>query len=453
MAVSSHGNQGGGRLPRGPHGLEPNQVEADQRQRLIDAMVRLAGERGYAATTVADIIGLAQVSRKTFYAHFADRDKLLLAAFDSAASIALEEARAAARRTGGSTRQFEAVMRRLCRVAQDTPGVIALCTIEIAAHADGLTRRDRLMVDYGDLIAECTSSNRERLHELPPALTRVSAGGAHRMIDACLRSGRLDELSTLPPQLGRWVRSYFPVPPQLASSRVAASGIAGDAPGRLAGGRAPGTLTLTPSSYQPPPMKRSSGSVYHSNRERILDAVARLTAAHGYTTLTARSIAEHADLSERAFLAHFKSSDDAFAAAVEIGHMKGQALVERARSSTSDWRTGVRHAIHTLLDFLSTEPYFTRLAFVDAPLAGPVMARRTHEHANAYGRLLLDGAPQRRKPPPIAPEAVVHGLFELAFYHAASGKVKELSHTAREASYLALAPFLGVSEAAEVASE
>jgi cob(I)alamin adenosyltransferase len=29
----------------------------DQRQRLIDAMVQLAGERGYAATTVTDLIG------------------------------------------------------------------------------------------------------------------------------------------------------------------------------------------------------------------------------------------------------------------------------------------------------------------------------------------------------------------------------------------------------------
>jgi hypothetical protein len=90
--------------------------------------------------------------------------------------------------------------------------------------------------------------------------------------------------------------------------------------------------------------------------------------------------------------------------AVEIGHLKGQALVERARSSTRDWRTGVSHAIHALLEFLASEPYFTRLAFVDAPLAGPEMTRRTHEHAGAYARLLLDGAPQRRRPPRSPPK-------------------------------------------------
>lgn len=48
--------------------------------------------------------------------------------------------------------------------------------------------------------------------------------------------------------------------------------------------------------------------------------------------LTAQAIAERADVSERAFLAHFKSKDDAFTAAVEVGHMKGMAIIARART-------------------------------------------------------------------------------------------------------------------------
>jgi AcrR family transcriptional regulator len=220
----------------------------------------------------------------------------------------------------------------------------------------------------------------------------------------------------------------------------------------LAGGRAPGTLTLSPSGYEPPRVTRSDGFVYHANRERILDAVAQLTATSGYAALTAQAIAEHADVSERAFLAHFKNKDEAFAAAVEIGHIKGQALVERARSNAGDWRTGVQHAVLSLLEFLASEPYFTRLAFVDAPLAGPAMTKRTHEHAAAYARLLLDGAPKRRRPPAIAPEAAVHGIFELVFHYAAKHEVAQLPSVAREASYLTLAPFIGVTEAAEIAA-
>jgi AcrR family transcriptional regulator len=219
----------------------------------------------------------------------------------------------------------------------------------------------------------------------------------------------------------------------------------------FAGGRAPGTLTLAPKDYRPPLGKQSSAFTQHSNRERILDAVARLVSAHGYTALSAQAIAERANIAERAFLTHFKSKDEAFAAALEIGHMKAQALVERARFEAPDWRTGVRQGIGALLEFLAGEPYFTRMAFVDAPLAGPKMTLRTHEHAGAYARLLLDGAPQRGRPPGIAPEAIAHGIFELAFHYAAQHKVEELPKLSSFATYLTTAPFLGTADAAELA--
>jgi AcrR family transcriptional regulator len=450
MAVISHSTRTGGKLPRGPHRLTSEQVAVDQRQRLIDAMLWLAGESGYAAaTTVADVIERAEVSRKTFYAHFADRDELLLATFDATALSAFEGVRAASLSTGGPTRRIEAFMRRLCRVARESPSTIALSTIEIAAvDPAGLERRDRLIGDYGTLIDECLRSETKQ-SVMPSTLLRTLAGGVHRTIDAYLRAERKDELTVLARELSRWTRSHHPLPSSMGESASSFRPNIGSY--GLLGGRAPGTLMLAANGYQPPRTTRSSGFVHHTNRERILDAVAQLVSIRGYTSLTAQSIFDHADLSERAFLAHFKNRDDAFAATVEIGHMKGQAIVERARSNAPDWRTGVRQAVCALLDFLASEPYFTRLAFVDAPLAGPAMTRRTHEHAGAYARLLLDGAPQRRRPPSIAPEAAIHGLFELAFHHAAQDEIAELAHLRREATYLVLAPFLGATEAAEVA--
>jgi AcrR family transcriptional regulator len=451
MAVSTRGSRKRGKLPRGPHQLTSEEVAEDQRRRLIEAMVQLAGERGYAATTVADIIEHAEVSRKTFYAHFDERSDLLLAAFDTVSSAAFIEVKTASRRSGGPTRQLEALMRRLCREGRESPGTIALSTIEVAAaNPAGPQRRDRLMSAYGELIGECLRTG-DGSPRMPPALAQALAGSAHRTIDARLREGQASQLTALAPQLARWTRSYHPLPAALKTADPAPpppwpwAGSDG-----LVGGRAPGTLTLAPDGYQAPVRKLSAGFVHHANRERILDAVAQLTSAEGYTTLTAQAIADRADVSERAFLAHFKSKDEAFSAAVELGHLKAQAIVARARDHATDWVGGVRHAVYALLEFLASEPYFTRLAFVDAPLAGPAMARRTHEHAAAYGRLLLHGAPQRRRPPQVAPEAAVHGLFELAFHHAVQHKASELPSVGREAVYLVLAPFVGVTEAAQV---
>jgi AcrR family transcriptional regulator len=452
VAVISQSSATRGKLPRGPHRLTDEQVAEDQHRRLIEAMVALAGERGYAATTVADIVKRAEVSRKTFYEHFKAREDLLLAAFDAACTATFDEVRAGAQRTGGPTRQFEALIGRLARIARARPGTIALSTIEIAAvEPAGLERREQLMGAYGALIDECLGAGHER-PALPATLARALAGGIHRTIDAQLRMGHRDELAAISIQLARWTRSHHPVPPALTGDVAPCRPwpwVGGDG---LLGGRAPGTLALSPAGYEPPREVYSRGFVHHSNRERILDAVAQLTAAHGYTELTALSIAKRADISERAFLAHFKNKDDAFSAAVEVGHMKGQAIVERARAQAPNWRTGVRNAVSALLEFLASEPYFTRLAFVDAPLAGPEMIRRLHEHAGAYAHLLLDGAPQRKRPPTITPEATMHSLFELAFHQAGGHKTAELTSLTREATYLVLAPYVGVSEAAEVAA-
>jgi AcrR family transcriptional regulator len=438
----------GGPSSGGPSKEERHEeVLADQRRRMIEAMVALVGEQGYLATTVALVIERAGVSRKTFYEHFSERKELLVAAFDEAAPVALEQARAASDRTGGSTRQLESMMRRLCRLARESPGTVALYTTEVAAaNPTGILRHDKLIDEYGELIDFCLRDDDQPA--LTETLARALAGGTHRTIDAHLRTGRAHQLPDLAPQLARWARSHHPVPPALSDSEEQPSPWPWvSSSDGLLGGRAPGTLTLAPDGYQPHIGKRSSGFIQHANRERILDAVAQLISEHGYTELTASAIAERADLPERAFLAHFKSRDEAFAAALELGHVKGQAIVQRAHTGGGPWRTNVRNAVHALVEFLASEPYFTRLAFVDAPLAGPAMAHRAHEHISAYARLLFDGAPQRRRPPLIAPEAAVHALVELGFHHAAHRTVGELRTISNEIVYLVRAPFVGVTEA------
>jgi len=67
-------------LPRGRHRLTPEEVNEDQRRRLIAAMAESVAARGYAATSVDRVIEGAGVSRGTFYQHFANRSECLLAA-------------------------------------------------------------------------------------------------------------------------------------------------------------------------------------------------------------------------------------------------------------------------------------------------------------------------------------------------------------------------------------
>src|SRR6202453_5061918 len=83
------------RLRPGPSGLPRGQVTQIQRSRMLAAAVEAVDEVGYARMTVAQVIGRARVSRKTFYDVFADREDCFLAAFEQAldqASLIAQEA-------------------------------------------------------------------------------------------------------------------------------------------------------------------------------------------------------------------------------------------------------------------------------------------------------------------------------------------------------------------------
>jgi AcrR family transcriptional regulator len=54
-------------------------VAREARLRLVEAMAAVVAEKGYPATTIADIVARARVSRRTFYEEFADNAACLLA--------------------------------------------------------------------------------------------------------------------------------------------------------------------------------------------------------------------------------------------------------------------------------------------------------------------------------------------------------------------------------------
>jgi AcrR family transcriptional regulator len=56
------------------------------RRDLIGALAAGVAEKGYAATTIADIVALAHVSKRTFYEHFGSKEECLLALYDHVTS-------------------------------------------------------------------------------------------------------------------------------------------------------------------------------------------------------------------------------------------------------------------------------------------------------------------------------------------------------------------------------
>jgi AcrR family transcriptional regulator len=70
------------RLPPGRHGLSRELVAENQRERLLNGVVEAVAEHGYNATTIGAITEAAQISRRTFYEYFKDKEGCFLAAYE-----------------------------------------------------------------------------------------------------------------------------------------------------------------------------------------------------------------------------------------------------------------------------------------------------------------------------------------------------------------------------------
>lgn len=440
---SSRGRRG---LPRGPHGLTPSEVAQSQRNRLITAMTEAVAERGYTATPVADVIERAEVSRKTFYVHFRDRHDCLIAAYQVGAKRTLRLLSVATDRNESGRNRLPAAISALCDAAVAEPAACHLQVVQIAAAGQGaLLEREHLILALGKILRDSLPS----ASSAPPMpLMGMIAGGLLRVIELRARTGLQDQ-KTLVSELTRWTRSYLPAPAVIAGAgqgrHLGESVPLGSA--MQIGGRAPGTLSLTPKRLAEAGRGVSSSFTAHNQRERILDAVASLCASKGYVALTVDEIVAQASVSLNTFYEHFKDKEDAFVVAHELGHLRGTAILQSAISQARSWDGCVREGITALLGFFFSEPAFARLAAIEAPIASPQIGARARAHLAAYADMLLDGAPRTRKPPAVAREAIAASLHTAVFAYAVYGVIRDPVRAHNYASYLVLAPFLGPQKA------
>src|SRR6202012_2655401 len=120
----SHSDDQMDRLPRGRHGLSPEFVARNQRDRLVAALILTLDEVGYQKTTVSMIGRRAAVSKSDFYKHFESKDDCFLAAYDYAIErlrAAALAACAAAEAEEGSVRAGAGIGGMLGRLAAEPP--------------------------------------------------------------------------------------------------------------------------------------------------------------------------------------------------------------------------------------------------------------------------------------------------------------------------------------------
>jgi AcrR family transcriptional regulator len=127
------------RLPPGPHGIPPELVERNQRERLIAAMAEVCAERGYAESSVAEVAKRAGVSTASFYRQFKDKRECMLASFEELFGRLREALEGVCEGSAGAEARARAGARAAAALlAEDLPTARLLSVEIIAVGPEGV---------------------------------------------------------------------------------------------------------------------------------------------------------------------------------------------------------------------------------------------------------------------------------------------------------------------------
>jgi AcrR family transcriptional regulator len=196
----------------------PEDPAEAHRVRLMNAMAACITAKGYAATTIADVVAAARVSKRTFYEHFADKEACFLALYSATTERTLDVIVAAAAADLPWEQRLEAAARAYLTGLAARPEITRTNLIEIqAAGPRALAARRHVIESFADLLRGLADEARDEvpsLRALSPEMATALAGGMHELMLRAVEQGRVHELAELGGTATELIRSVLVAPPR-----------------------------------------------------------------------------------------------------------------------------------------------------------------------------------------------------------------------------------------------
>ncbi|HET9185400.1 MAG TPA: TetR/AcrR family transcriptional regulator [Solirubrobacterales bacterium] len=190
--------------------------------------------------------------------------------------------------------------------------------------------------------------------------------------------------------------------------------------------------------------------VARSQRERLLAAVVRVTAEHGYDSTTVGHILGEAGVGRESFYELFDDKLDCMLAAHRLLVDSLEQEVRSAYSQPGPWPQRVRAALDATLRWFAADPGAARFTLIELSLIGPEFRRRFREEFARFGALLEEGLPESADPAlPNATSLAVGGTLTRIYEEVLVGRAAQLPRLLPDLTYQLLVPFLGVAAARE----
>jgi AcrR family transcriptional regulator len=404
--------------------MDREEVARNQRARLYGAMIEAVSQRGYHASTVAHVIGLAGVSRRAFYEQFANKEQCFLATYDIVvAGTRKRMLEAWASERGWANRLHAACKALLDEVAESPKGPHLVL---VDALGIGPNARERLQLagfTFERLVASAFQTAPEEVG-FPKLTARAVVGGVRHVVFIRMLEQRERELYALTDEVLDWIESYRTP----AAARLGMLGIA-----------RPAHVPPTPAAF----LARDD------RRARVLGSVVHLTLDSGYANLTDPQIAQFAGISTEAFHKQFANKEQCFLAVLDEFVQEALESVKPSMESAGSWPEAVYAAMAAFVDYLVAHQALLRIAFINLFEVGPGMIGRMTRSVEGFTKLLTETGPEPQRGPAVALEAVTGAVWGIIGTYVANDRLSRLPSLVDQLAFTVLAPYVGAKTAIE----
>lgn len=201
-----------------PLSSETAEPVPEHRTRLLQAMGSSAADRGFAGTTIADIVREAGVSKRTFYEHFASKEACFLALYRGLSASALRTLSESVRPEKPWHHQIETALNAYFGHLSAGPRLLRTLFVEIHHLGDeGALVRREVMQHLADFLLQTVNSPSGGLVASPalsPTMAMAAVGGINELVLMAIERGEAEQLTRLTPAASEIVRALAHVPPE-----------------------------------------------------------------------------------------------------------------------------------------------------------------------------------------------------------------------------------------------
>lgn len=186
-------------LHGGRHGLPPDVVAHNQRERLLAAVAEVVAEHGYNKATIAQITTTASVSRRTFYEHFVSKEACFIAAFDAVDEYLVGRIAELVAEQPEWPDQVATALREMLRFFASRPQLARLSMVESAAVGEGMASRRERTAERLVALLEPGRAWRSGDRELAEGIEEALAGGVMTLTVRRIVAGETEQLERFAP--------------------------------------------------------------------------------------------------------------------------------------------------------------------------------------------------------------------------------------------------------------